>query len=58
MYEDASRSVRPIVYPSGIGDIEKKWLEARTAMFSGTPAKDALGAIKPAVDSILKANTP
>lgn len=56
VYEDASKAVRPIVYPGGFGDIEKKWQEARTELFAGTPARDALAAIKPAVDAILKAN--
>jgi hypothetical protein len=55
VYEDASTSVRPIVYPAGLGEIEKAWQGARTEMLSGrASARDALLAIKPGVDAALK----
>lgn len=55
VYEDASKSVRPIVYPSGFGEIEKAWQSARTEMLAGrASARDALMAVKPGVDATLK----
>jgi multiple sugar transport system substrate-binding protein len=55
VYEDASKSVRPIVYPAGFGEIEKAWQGARTEMLAGrASARDALLAIKPGVDAALK----
>jgi multiple sugar transport system substrate-binding protein len=56
VHEDAARSVRPIIYPAGFGEIEKLWQTARSEMFAGKLARDALLAIKPGVDSILQAN--
>ncbi|HEX2035367.1 MAG TPA: sugar ABC transporter substrate-binding protein [Chloroflexota bacterium] len=56
VYEDASKSVRPIVYPPGFGEIEKAWQAARTEMLEGrAAARDALLAIKPGVDGVLGA---
>jgi multiple sugar transport system substrate-binding protein len=57
VYDDASKSVRPIVYPGGFGEIEKLWQQARTELFAGrSSAKDALLAIKPAADAVLKSS--
>ncbi|MGH2367860.1 MAG: extracellular solute-binding protein, partial [Chloroflexota bacterium] len=56
VYEDASQSVHPMIYPGGFGEIEKLWQTARKEILGGAAAKDALLAIKPAVDSVLQAH--
>jgi multiple sugar transport system substrate-binding protein len=55
VYEDASKSVRQIVYPAGFGDIETLWQKARTQVVDQVvPAKDALTVIKPEVEAVLQ----
>jgi multiple sugar transport system substrate-binding protein len=55
VYEDASKSVRQIVYPNGFGEIEKSWQKARTQVLDqGVPAKDALGSIRVEVEAQLR----
>jgi hypothetical protein len=50
--EDASKSVRQIVYHAGFGEIEKSWQKARTQVLEqGVSAKDALATIKSEVEA-------
>jgi ABC-type glycerol-3-phosphate transport system substrate-binding protein len=55
VYEDASKSVRQIVYPTGFGEIEKSWQKARAQVLDqGVSAKDALASIKNEVEAQLR----
>jgi multiple sugar transport system substrate-binding protein len=55
VYEDASKSVRQIVYPAGFGEIEKSWQKARTQVLDqGVSAQDALASIKAEVEAQLR----
>jgi multiple sugar transport system substrate-binding protein len=55
VYEDASKSVRQIVYPTGFGDVESLWQKVRVEVVErGGSAKDALTAVKPEVEAVLQ----